>query len=615
MLANLLCKSGFHNVRWTSIFTIGCSIGLSLSAAPVLAANRVSAVYGPLEISIPVSEIETFAKSGTIPQNFKPYLQFLSSKQQSELRNVLQERLQVDTQSIQSIGKTPMGKDLLNRLSNVLQSDPRQDRTTLLLQGMVSASKSPQGLTVVSLFQNFPADNLRLNVEPLLQARTELTALLKYRDTSALAIAKQMDEEIATMPSVDFAKTSDLRKPGPFKFDRKTLTLSTNPNRQSSLSHSVARQFEVDIYLPQRQTQPSPVIIISHGLGSAPINYSYLAEHFASYGFVAALPQHIGSDTKSLKAIIDGQSLEDVSPAEFLDRPLDIKDLLNELTRLSHTDSAFKGQLNLQKIGIVGHSFGAYTSLALAGAEINHTRLKEQCVGTQPTFNLSLIFQCRAKVLPSSNYNLSDSRIKAVIAVSPLASTVFGPEGIGNIKIPTMIMSSSHDVLTPAIPEQIYPFLWLKTPHKYLALLMNAGHSFPNDPLHSQKSLSASDESLQSRLSGADPPLARVYLQALSLAFMQTHLGNFQSDNRYLSPAYAKYLSRPPIKLEFVRSLTPAQLEQAYGGSPPFPILSPSANPEPIQKITSEKEVNFFVSLQRWFQHHLKQLLAVLQKG
>jgi predicted dienelactone hydrolase len=615
MLTNLLCKSGFHNVRWTSIFTFGCSIGLSLSAAPVLAANKVSAVYGPLEISIPVSEIETFAKSGTIPQNFKPYLQFLSSKQQSELQNVLQEKLQVDTQSIQSFGKTSMGKDLLNRLSHVLPPDPRQDRQALLLQGMISASKSPQGLTVVSLFQHFPADNLRLNVEPLLQEQTELTALLKYRDTSALAIAKQMDQEIATMPSVDFAKASDLRKPGPFKFVRKTLTLSTNRNRNSSLSHSVARQFEVDLYLPQGQTQPSPVIIISHGLGSAPTNYSYLAEHFASYGFVTASPQHIGSDTKYLKAIIDGQSLEDISPAEFVDRPLDIKDLLNELTRLSLTDSALKGQLNLQQIGIIGHSFGAYTSLALAGAEINRTRLEEQCVGTQPTFNLSLIFQCRAKALPPSKYNLSDSRIKAVIAVSPLASTVFGPEGIGTIKIPTMIVSSSHDVLTPAIPEQIYPFLWLKTPHKYLALLMNAGHSFPNDSLHSQKSLSTSGKSLQSLLSGADPQLGREYLQALSLAFMQTHLGNFQSNNHYLSPAYAKYLSRPPTKLEFVQSLTPAQLEQAYGDSLPFPIMSPSANPESMRNATSAKEVNFFVSLQHWFQHHLEKVLAVLRRS
>jgi predicted dienelactone hydrolase len=615
MLANLLCQSGFHNVRWTSIFTIGCSIGLSLSAAPVLAARRVSAVYGPLEISIPVSEIETFAKAGTIPQKFKPYLQFLSLKQQSELRNVLQEKLQVDTQSIQRFGKTSMGKDLLNRLSNVLQPNLGQDRETLLFQGMVSASRAPQGLTVVSLFQNFPVDNLRLNVEPLLQARTELTALLKYRDTSALAIAKEMDAEMAATPSVDFAKTTDLRKPGPFKFVRKTLTLSTTQNRQSSLSHSVTRQFEVNIYLPHGQTQPSPVIIISHGLGSSPINYSYLAEHLASYGFVAALPRHIGSDAKYLKAVIDGQSLEDVSPAEFVDRPLDIKDLLNELTRLSYTDSDLKGQLNLQQIGIIGHSFGAYTSLALAGAKINRTRLKEQCVGTQPTFNLSLIFQCRAKALPPSAYNLLDARIKAVIAVNPFASTVFGPEGIGNIKIPTMIMSSSHDILTPALPEQIYPFLWLRTPNKYLALLMNAGHSFPNDPLHAQKSLSTSDKSLQSLLSGADPQLSREYLQALSLAFMQTYLGNLQSDDRYLSPGYAKYISRAPIKLEFVRSLTPSQLEQAYGGSLPLPIMSPLANPDPMSKIASEKRVNFFVSLQHWFQYHLEQILAVLRKG
>jgi predicted dienelactone hydrolase len=613
MFANLFCKSLFRHAPWISILTIGGSMSL-ISAAPVLPAQKVSAVYGPLEISVSISEIETFAKSGIAPESLKPYLQFLSPKQKSDLQNVLQERLKVDTQSLQTFGRTFMGDDLLNRLSNIIQPYPGRDSKALLFQGIVAANEEPEGLTALSLFRHFPINDLRLNVEPLLQTQTELNALLRYRDTAMQAIAQEMQSEIVATPRVDFTKAADLRKAGPFTFIRKTLSLPNDQDHQSLTGRSEARQLEVEIYLPQRQTQLSPVVIISHGLGSAPVNYSYLAEHLASYGFIAALPRHIGSDTEHLASVMQGQALEDVSPAEFVDRPLDIKYLLNELTHLSTTDADLRGKINLQKIGIIGHSFGAYTALAVAGAELNWVRLNKQCADNQPTFNLSLILQCRAKALSFSPDGLSDSRIKAVIAVNPFASAIFGPKGVGNIKIPTMIVSSSHDILTPAIPEQVYPFLWLKTPHKYLALLVNAGHTFPNYSPQSYPSFSASERGLQSMLMGADPQLASTDLQALSIAFMQTYLSNLPDASRYLSPAYANYLSQVPIKLDLVRSLTPSQLEQAYGGPLPVSEMLPLPNSKPSPSIASTKEVDFWTSPRRWFQYHSKQILVVLKR-
>jgi predicted dienelactone hydrolase len=577
MIANLFRQSVLPPAPWVSIFTMGCSIGLSLFAAPALTATKVSAIYGPLEVSMLTSDIETFAKTGTMSENFKTYAQILKPQQQAELRSVLQEKLEANPQALERFGGTSMGKELLQRLSNVLQTDPGQDGGALLLKGMVSAAKDPQGLTVLSLIRNFPADNLRIKVEPLLQAQKELTALLKYRDTTVTAVTKEMDAEAVATPKVDFAQKLDLRKPGPFKFTRKTLDLSNNRGRQSILGNKIGLQFKVEMYLPEGQSQPAPIVVISHGLGSAPIDFGYLAEHFASYGFAVALPEHIGSDNKRLESILEGRITGDVSPVEFVDRPLDIAYLLDELSRLSSTDPTLKGRLNLQQIGVIGHSFGGYTSLALAGAPLNYARLREQCLETQPTFNLSLILQCRAKALPPFNYNLADSRIKAAIAINPLTSAIFGPEGMANIQVPTLLISGSHDVVTPAIPEQIHPFLWLTTPHKYLALLSNAGHTFSVYPPQQQReSLTTSVKGLQSLLAGADPKLSREYLQALSLAFMQTYLGNRPEARSYLSAAYAKYITRKPVKLGFVQSLTPTDLQQAYRLPLPIPIVPPS---------------------------------------
>lgn len=577
MIVNTSRRSAHHSVPWVNVVSIGCSIGLGLcaSASPVLAASKVSALYGSLEISVPVSEIETFAKSGTMSEDFKTYAQILSPQQQSDLRSVLQEKLDVNALSLERFGETPMGKELLKRLSNILQTEPGQDGGALLLKGILVAAQDPQGLTILSLLRNFPVDDLRIKIEPLLQAKTELTALIKYRDTTIAAIAKAMQAEIAATPPINFAKEPDLRKIGPFKVQRKILDLPNNPNRPSAVGRPTPLRFKAELYLPEGQKQPSPVVIISHGLGSAPLDFNYLAEHLASYGFVVALPQHAGSDSTQLQSILDGRANGDISSAEFIDRPLDIKYLLDELSRRSNTDPMLKGRLNLQQIGVIGHSFGGYTSLALAGAGINRERLREQCVDTQPTLNLSLILQCRANLLPSVSYNLSDSRIKAAIAIDPLVSAILGPEGVGKIQIPTMFVSGSHDVVTPAILEQVHPFLWLNTPNKYLALLSNAGHTFSMDVPQKRGAVSASVKGLDSLLSGAEPQLSREYLKSLSVAFMQTYLGNRPEARNYLSAAYAKYLTRKPVPLQVVRSLTSKQLEQAYGNPLPIPIVPP----------------------------------------
>jgi predicted dienelactone hydrolase len=579
MMVNTSRKSVHHFAPWVNVLSIGCSIGWGIFAPvfPVLAASKVSALYGSLEISVPVSDIEAFAKSGAMSEDFKTYAQILSPQQQSDLRSVLQEKLDVNTLSLERFGGTPMGQELLKRLSTILQTEPRQDGGALLLKGILVAAQDPQGLTILSLIRNFPVNDLRIKVEPLLQAKTELTALIKYRDTSIAAISKEMEAEIAATPPTNFVKEPDLRKLGPFKVQRKTLNLPNHRNRQSVGGRSTDLPFNAELYLPQGLGKPSPVVVISHGLGSSPLDFNYLAEHLASYGFVVALPQHSGSDATRLQSILDGRSKGDISPAEFVDRPQDVKSLLDELSRLSQTDPTLKGRLDLQQIGAIGHSFGGYTSLALAGAGINRDRLRNQCVDTQPTFNLSLILQCRAKSLPSVNYNLADPRIKAVIAINPLVGTIFGPEGIGKIRIPTMLVSGSHDVVTPAILEQIHPFLWLNAPNKYLALLNNAGHTFSMAPPQTRGTLSNSVKGLDALLFGAEPQLSREYLKALSVAFMQTYLGNRPETRNYLSAAYAKYLTRKPVQLELVRSLTAKQLEQAYGSPLPIPIVPPLA--------------------------------------
>ena len=112
--------------------------------------------------------------------------------------------------------------------------------------------------------------------------------------------------------------------------------------------------------------------------------------------------------------------------------------------------------------------------MAIAGAEINFPRLKEECSteGLNPV--VSFTFQCQAKYLAPHSGKLKDPRIKAVFSVYPLTNPIFGKEGISQIDIPTAIIAGGKDNFSPAVQNQIYPWLWLETPDKYLALISQA---------------------------------------------------------------------------------------------------------------------------------------------
>lgn len=121
---------------------------------------------------------------------------------------------------------------------------------------------------------------------------------------------------------------------------------------------------------------------------------------------------------------------------------------------------------------------------------------------------MSLLVQCKSALLPPANYSLHDDRIKAIIAVNPLASSIFGQSGMSQIQVPLMLVAGSQDIVTPAVPEQIRPFTWLSTPNKYLVLIENGTHFSTNgEEANGRRVLP-----IPAGMIGANPASARSYL-------------------------------------------------------------------------------------------------------
>lgn len=130
------------------------------------------------------------------------------------------------------------------------------------------------------------------------------------------------------------------------------------------------RVIPVRIYYPRDGAGPFPVIVFSHGLGGSRDGYRYLGERWASRGYVSVHPQHPGSDASLLDKphplLAFWESAADLENAK--NRPLDITFVLDTLTRLNgQAGFPLAGKLDMSRVGVGGHSFGAYTALAVAG--------------------------------------------------------------------------------------------------------------------------------------------------------------------------------------------------------------------------------------------------------
>ena len=462
---------------------------------------------------------------------------------------------------------SPPGEILLKRLGTVIRSESGLSGFSALRAALILASADPQGLTLLNVLQKFPTRGIRIDVSGSLAVASALQDIVAQTNQATAAVKQQTAVELAEPIPIALMPTADLRQRGSFRWRKQSITfvdLARKPliNALPGISPDAplqngprGRSIPVDIYLPEFRQSPAPVVVISHGLGGDLNTFAYLAEHLASYGFGVLVLEHPGSNAQQLQSLITGRASGAASPTEFLDRPLDVSFVLDELERAPN--SAFQSRLNLKQVGVLGQSFGGYTALALGGATLNAAQLRADCQKLEDTLNLSLLLQCDADRLVQSNTKLQDQRVKAVMAINPITSAVFGQSGIQQLQIPTMIVAGSADTVAPALPEQIRPFTWLTELDKYLVLLDRGTHfsviANPADP-------NSGEIALPNEVVGPNPAIARRYMESLSVAFFQTYIARQPAYRAYLSAAYAQSISESPMPLSQIRQLTAGQL-------------------------------------------------------
>ncbi len=182
------------------------------------------------------------------------------------------------------------------------------------------------------------------------------------------------------------------------------------------------RALPIRVYLPA-VAKPAPVVLFSHGLGGSCQNNPYLGKHWSARGYVVVFVQHPGSDESVWKgqgpARIPMAMKQAASVQNFILRAADIPAVLDQLTRWNADEAhALRGRLDLTRVGMSGHSFGAVTTQAVSGQS-----------------------------LPVGGARFTDPRIKAALMMSPSVPAAGSAErAFGSVTLPWLLMTGTKDV-------------------------------------------------------------------------------------------------------------------------------------------------------------------------
>ena len=221
---------------------------------------------------------------------------------------------------------------------------------------------------------------------------------------------------------------------------------------------------------PDTQSQPFPLVIVSHGYPGSRYLMTYLTENLASKGYVVVAIDHTESTYRDVANF----------SSTLLNRPLDDLFVLNEMARQSATGSKsfLAGLADAGNTALIGYSMGGYGVLNVGGAGYSQRAVDffKQASGGSDALKL------RAAGSPAIT---PDVRIKAIVAFAPwgMERGIWDAEGLKGLRLPTLFIAGDKDHVSGYEKGIKAIYDGAVNADRYLLIYNNARHNVaPNAP-------------------------------------------------------------------------------------------------------------------------------------
>lgn len=160
----------------------------------------------------------------------------------------------------------------------------------------------------------------------------------------------------------------------------------------------------------------NPLVIFSHAYASSNRDYVGLSAHWASQGYVVIKPAHADA-ARTLRGVDDQWTSQTAS--DWRERVRDVTFILDSLDRLEQAYPELQGKIDRTKVGVGGHSYGAFTASLVAGV----------------------------RTFPGAT-SYADPRVKALLAMSPQGpaeSRGLTRESWTDLRVPALFLTGGDD--------------------------------------------------------------------------------------------------------------------------------------------------------------------------
>jgi predicted dienelactone hydrolase len=176
-------------------------------------------------------------------------------------------------------------------------------------------------------------------------------------------------------------------------------------------------------------------IIVSHGAGGMALLHRDLAMALASQGYVVAAPTHPRGGGDDISGV-----------GVWVGRPKQVSRVVDTILG----DAGLGSHVERNRIGVVGHSNGGYTALAVAGAKPDPSAVVAHCRQHPDdarfcAFGGAATRQATREVghIPE----LRDPRVRSIVVMAPNAAP-FTDGALTGVTIPVLVYAAENDDLT-----------------------------------------------------------------------------------------------------------------------------------------------------------------------
>jgi predicted dienelactone hydrolase len=190
-----------------------------------------------------------------------------------------------------------------------------------------------------------------------------------------------------------------------------------------------------------------PLIVISHGNWATRYAYAWLATELVKAGYVVMSPSHPGTMFGDLRPEYRTRLWE---------RSLDVSFALSQVL----ADPVWSELIDAQRIGFVGHSFGGWTGVSLAGGRYSFDRQLQSCrdQATRDQYCSGLIAEFNpATPVADGAGSFKDERFKAFYLMASGPAAGFDEASLLAIRLPMVFDTAKADpVLAPSVGSSLF---------------------------------------------------------------------------------------------------------------------------------------------------------------